>query len=89
MADFEMTCAGIWLRELAKLDLKEEVVEEKEDSKTITRYTPLGVVGAIVPWNYPVWLACGKIAPYVELHTLSKFINIGILTKYLQCYRYW
>ena len=63
MADFELTYAVVWLKELAKLELKEEVVEEKEDSKTVLRYTPLGVVGAIVPWNYPVWLACGKIAP--------------------------
>lgn len=63
MAHFEIGCGIMWLRELAKLELKEEIVEEKEGAKTITRYTPLGVVGAIVPWNYPIWLACGKIAP--------------------------
>lgn len=27
------------------------------------RYTPLGVVAGIVPWNFPIHLACGKIAP--------------------------
>jgi len=27
------------------------------------QYTPLGVVGAIVPWNFPILLAAGKIAP--------------------------
>lgn len=63
MAEFELDCAVMWLRELAKLELKEEVIEEKEGQKTINRYVPLGVVGAIVPWNYPIWLACGKIAP--------------------------
>jgi len=31
----------------------------------ITRYTPLGVVGAIVPWNFPIRLAIGKIAPAI------------------------
>lgn len=29
---------------------------------TITR-EPLGVVGAVTPWNYPIYLACSRIAP--------------------------
>lgn len=28
-----------------------------------TRYTPLGVVGAICPWNFPIILSLGKIIP--------------------------
>jgi acyl-CoA reductase-like NAD-dependent aldehyde dehydrogenase len=52
-----------WLRGLANLDLSDDIVEETEERKVITRYTPLGVVGAIVPWNFPIHLACGKIAP--------------------------
>jgi len=28
-----------------------------------TRHEPVGVVGAIVPWNYPVFLAASKLAP--------------------------
>ena len=54
-----------WLRELAKLELKEEVVEEDDGKKVIVRYTPLGLTVGIVPWNYPVHLACGKIAPAI------------------------
>lgn len=58
--------AGVaWLSEMAKLEMPEEVIEDTEDRKVITRYTPLGVVGAIVPWNFPIQLACGKIAPAV------------------------
>jgi acyl-CoA reductase-like NAD-dependent aldehyde dehydrogenase len=30
-----------------------------------TRYTPLGVIGAICPWNFPILLAIGKIIPAV------------------------
>ncbi|KAJ5226533.1 aldehyde dehydrogenase [Penicillium chermesinum] len=52
-----------WLREIADLNLVEEVIREDEESQTIVRYTPIGVTVGIVPWNYPVVLACGKIAP--------------------------
>lgn len=45
--------------------MKEEVVEEDDDKKIIQRYTPLGLVVGIVPWNFPVHLACGKIGPSV------------------------
>jgi acyl-CoA reductase-like NAD-dependent aldehyde dehydrogenase len=45
-----------WLSEMGKLEVPEEVVEDNEDRKVITRYTPLGVVAAIVPWNFPVQL---------------------------------
>jgi acyl-CoA reductase-like NAD-dependent aldehyde dehydrogenase len=55
----------LWLRELSNLKLPEEVIVRDEDGRceAIQRYTPLGVVVAIVPWNFPVHLACGKMAP--------------------------
>ena len=31
--------------------------------KNVVSYFPVGVVGAIVPWNYPVDLYCWKVAP--------------------------
>jgi len=52
-----------WIRELTKIEIKEEVVEEDDDKQIVVRYTPLGVAVGIVPWNFPVHLACGKIAP--------------------------
>lgn len=35
----------------AKISLPETVVEDTEKRQIVTRYTPLGVVCAIVPWN--------------------------------------
>jgi acyl-CoA reductase-like NAD-dependent aldehyde dehydrogenase len=61
----EVATGVAWLRALSKLELKEEVIAEDDDKKTICRYTPLGLVVGIVPWNFPVHLACGKIAPSV------------------------
>jgi len=43
-----------------------EVPSEKleDDEKTVyTEYSPLGVCGAICPWNFPLILSAGKIAP--------------------------
>lgn len=34
---------------------------------SFTRYEPLGVIGAITPWNYPIELACIKIAPAIAM----------------------
>ncbi|PGH19834.1 hypothetical protein AJ80_03751 [Polytolypa hystricis UAMH7299] len=53
------------LRSTTKFELQEEVVTEDDEKKTILRHTPLGVAVGIVPWNFPISLACGKIAPAV------------------------
>lgn len=63
-ARFELDLAIQWMREIAKLDLPEERVFENE-KEILIRYTPLGVTVGIVPWNYPILLATGKIAPAV------------------------
>ena len=48
---------------MAGISLPEDVIEENETRSVITRYTLIGVVGAIVPWNFSLLLATGKIAP--------------------------
>ena len=53
----------MWLKAIPDMKLPEEILEDTEDRQIIQRYTPLGVACGIVPWNYPVLLACGKIAP--------------------------
>lgn len=58
----EVECAIFWIRGMNKLELRDEVIDEPERRATI-RYTPLGVVGAIIPWNYPIQLAIVKLAP--------------------------
>jgi acyl-CoA reductase-like NAD-dependent aldehyde dehydrogenase len=51
------------MRQLANIQLKEEIIDENAEKQIIVRYTPLGVAVGIVPWNFPIHLACGKIAP--------------------------
>lgn len=45
------------------LPLLEDVIEDDANRSVITRHVPLGVVGTIIPWNFPLTLATGKIAP--------------------------
>jgi aldehyde dehydrogenase (NAD+) len=44
-------------------ELKGESIPFKTDSITFTQREPLGVVGAIIPWNVPLLLMALKIAP--------------------------
>ena len=62
-AEWEIMGSAIWCREIAKQSLPDEVIEDTADRRVITRFSPLGVVGGIVPWNFPVLLAIWKIAP--------------------------
>ncbi len=59
----EIMGAVHWLKEVSKQRLKREVIEETEEHFVERYHTPLGVVGAIVPWNFPVTIAMMKIAP--------------------------
>ena len=62
-AEWEILGSAYWCRETAKLSLPDEVVDDTPERRVVTRFTPVGVVGAIVPWNFPVLLAVWKIGP--------------------------
>lgn len=47
----------------ATLDLDDEINEDSDTRLSRTRRVPVGVVGGIVPWNFPVMMAMQKIAP--------------------------
>jgi len=57
----EIQGAAWWCAEVAKMDLPPHVTEDNELFHSETRRVPLGVVAAIVPWNYPVSIAFLKI----------------------------
>jgi acyl-CoA reductase-like NAD-dependent aldehyde dehydrogenase len=51
------------LRYFAALDLPPEVLKEDATQKVVRQHKPLGVVAAITPWNFPVFLLIIKVAP--------------------------
>lgn len=59
----EIVRSALWFREFAKKDLPVEVFQDETGRKYETRRVPLGVVGAITPWNFPLALGVWKIAP--------------------------
>jgi len=61
--EWEVFGSATWLRAIATQRLPDEQVEETDERRVVTRFTPVGVVGAIVPWNFPILLAIWKIAP--------------------------
>ncbi len=61
-AEIEVKGAAFWINATASLDLP--VIDQDTPARKIrVRRTPLGVVAAITPWNYPVMSATWKIFP--------------------------
>ncbi|KAJ0421156.1 aldehyde dehydrogenase [Aspergillus carlsbadensis] len=60
-ASVEVGMAVTWTRAIPTMEIPETVIQDRDDVKTIQRYVPLGVAAAIVPWNFPVLLAIGKV----------------------------
>ncbi len=52
-----------WLAETSKFELPVHTSEDSADRLAVTRHIPVGVVAAIVPWNFPIILAMFKLAP--------------------------
>jgi acyl-CoA reductase-like NAD-dependent aldehyde dehydrogenase len=62
-ARMEVMGSGHWLIGAASLELPITVNEDSEERVSETRHVPIGVVGAIAAWNFPLLLAAMKIGP--------------------------
>ena len=61
----EINSAVFFSRGYAAVELAPEVLRDTPQQRVELRRRPLGVVGAITAWNYPVLLAMWKIVPAV------------------------
>lgn len=62
-AEAEIGAAAWWISQIADMELPVAITDAMPGQRSVTRQVPLGVVGAIVPWNFPILLAIWKIGP--------------------------
>ena len=66
-ARFEVGGAAAWLRAAASFDLEPEVLVDDDGGRAELHYRPLGVVGAIGPWNWPMMISVWQLAPALRM----------------------
>ena len=66
-ARFEVGGAVAWTRAAADTPLPVEVVVDDESGYAELHYRPIGVVGAISPWNWPMMISIWQIAPSLRM----------------------
>jgi acyl-CoA reductase-like NAD-dependent aldehyde dehydrogenase len=63
LAQVEVGGSVAWTRYTAELEIPVEVVEDSENKRIEMHRKPLGVVGSILPWNWPLMIAVWHIMP--------------------------
>ncbi|CAI3803855.1 aldehyde dehydrogenase family protein [Pseudarthrobacter sp. MM222] len=66
-ARFEVGACVAWLRATATLALEPETIVDDGATYAELHYKPIGVVGAIGPWNWPMMIAIWQLAPALRM----------------------
>jgi len=66
-ARFEVGACAAWLRAAATTPLEPETVVDDDETYAQLHYRPIGVVGAIGPWNWPMMITVWQIAPALRM----------------------
>ena len=66
-ARFEVGACAAWLRATAATPLDPETVVDDGETYAELHYKPIGVVGAIGPWNWPMMITVWQIAPALRM----------------------
>jgi acyl-CoA reductase-like NAD-dependent aldehyde dehydrogenase len=62
-AQFEVGGTVAWCHATADLSLPVEVIQDNDEARIEVHRKPLGVVGSITPWNYPLLIAIWHTMP--------------------------
>jgi len=66
-AKLEVGGAVTWTRVTAGLSLPEEILQDDATGKIVVRRKPIGVVGSITPWNWPLLIAAWHVMPALRV----------------------
>ncbi|MCT9625476.1 aldehyde dehydrogenase family protein [Pseudarthrobacter equi] len=66
-ARFEVGACAAWLRAAAGTPLAPETLVDDGETRAELHYRPIGVVGAIGPWNWPMMITTWQIAPALRM----------------------
>lgn len=64
-SEWEIGGAIAWTRYTAGLILPTDTIQDDDKAKVTLVHRPIGVVGSITPWNYPVMIAIWHIMPAI------------------------
>jgi acyl-CoA reductase-like NAD-dependent aldehyde dehydrogenase len=83
-ARFEVGACAAWLRATATTLLTKETVVDDGETHAELHYRPIGVVGAIGPWNWPMLITVWQIAPALRMGNAvvvkpSEFTPLSVL----------
>lgn len=65
-SEFEMGGCAAWTSYTAGLSLPMKVLQENEGGRVEMHREPLGVVGSITPWNWPLMIAVWHVVPAIR-----------------------
>lgn len=63
---WEVGGAAAWAAYTGTLSLPDEVLQDDEQARIVQVRRPLGVVGSITPWNFPVMIAVWHVVPAIR-----------------------
>src|SRR5699024_2873613 len=66
-ARFEVGACAAWLRANASFELEPEVLVDDGETHAELYYRPVGVVGAVGPWNWPMMISVWQFAPSLKM----------------------
>ncbi len=66
-ARFEVGACVNWLRATAAISLEDKTLVDDSETRAVLSHRPIGVVGAIGPWNWPMMITVWQIAPALRM----------------------
>jgi acyl-CoA reductase-like NAD-dependent aldehyde dehydrogenase len=63
---FELGGSAAWAAFTATLSLEDKVLQDNKEGRIVQQRVPLGVVGSITPWNWPLMIAVWHIVPGIR-----------------------